>query len=749
MKEFKIIKSKGHKEPFDPEKITERTLLACDGISGVSPSQIEMNASLNIENNMTTRDIQKALVTAAAELISEETPNYEYAAANLLNQQIRKEVYGQYNPKDFLQQVKKRVKDGIYDPIILEQYTDEEIEYFGKKLRYQRDEKFTYAGLQQLASKYLISKDGKLQETPQEIFMLMNMYIFASYKELYDIKVRNRWILEGYRILSTHEASLPTPIMNGLRTRYRRFISCNLIDAGDTVKSLSAANAAIMEMTANKSGLGISACDIRGLGADIGNGRVKHTGILPILQAFQASTKAFTQVGRGGASSISYVFYHYEADLILELGNAKGTEDTRVRHADHTIVFNKLFFDRVKEDGDITLFHINEVPKLNDLIGKPEFHDMYRYYEKTVPNKHKRTIKARDYLNKFLNERFLQGRLYFTFADNADHQGPWKIPVYVSNLCLEILVPIAPLDQDNAEIGVCILAAMNHGKVTDERVPVVSEWLVRFLDLMIDYMDYSSEYIEKPAKLRRTLGIGDSDVFHYLAKNKMFYNTEEGRNFIHRRKELMSYHLHRTSIQLAKDFGPCEKIADTKYDDGWLPIDSYNKNTDELISQELLCDWEGLRKDLIKYKQRNSTLMAIAPVANSAKPSGSTSGIEPPRFLATTKEDKTIITQLVPSYISLKNYYTTAWSPEFNNIDYIKFVSLFQKFTDQSMSTNQYTELSRYEDGKVPIKVLQEEFVCAYRYGLKTMYYQNTRAVSNKDGLDETVDACGSGGCSI
>ena len=302
----------------------------------------------------------------------------------------------------------------------------------------------------------------------------------------------------------------------------------------------------------------------------------------------------------------------------------------------------------------------------------------------------------------------------------------------------------------SAEVGCCILAAMNHGKVTDERVPVVSEYLVRFLDNMIDYMDYSHEEIERPAKMRRTLGIGDSDVFHYLAKNKKFYNTQEGREFMHARKELMSFHLHRASIQLAEDFGACELIADTKYQDGWFPIDSYNKNTDELISQPLRQDWESLRKRQIQFGQRHSTLQANAPVANSAKPSGSTSGIEPPRFLATVKEDKTIVTQLVPGYQALKHQYTTAWSPEFNNIDYFKFVSLIQKFVDQSMSTNQYTELARYENQKVPLSVLEDEFFTAKRYGLKTMYYQNTRAADLKDGLEEeTQEACGSGGCSI
>ena len=451
MKEIQVIKSKGHKVKFNPEKITERTLQACENLTGVSASQIEMNANLNIQNNTTTRDIQQAMISSAAELISEETPNYEFAAARLLNQQIRKDAGDSYEPMDFYASIQKNIKLGLYDPSILESYTREEIDYFGSKIKYQRDDTFAYTGLKQLASKYLIKQDGKVVETPQAIFMLMQMYIFADYVTKYDQKTRTKWVLEGYRVLSTHEASLPTPVMNGLRTLFKRFISCNLIDGGDTTNSLSLATAFIMMMTANKSGIGISATSIRGLGANIGPGRVKHTGILPIVKAWQAATGAFTQEGRGGAASVSYLFFNYEADLIMQLGNAKGTEDTRARHIDHTMVFNKLFFDRVKEDGDITLFHMNEVPGLEALIGKPEFDDLYIKYEKSVSKEHKQTVKAREYLSKFLNERFLQGRMYFTFADNCDQQGPWKIPVYVSNLCLEILVPISPLDHTPVE----------------------------------------------------------------------------------------------------------------------------------------------------------------------------------------------------------------------------------------------------------------------------------------------------------
>lgn len=452
------------------------------------------------------------------------------------------------------------------------------------------------------------------------------------------------------------------------------------------------------------------------------------------------------------SSNNNYPWFHYEAELIMQLGNAKGTEDTRVRHADHTIIFSHLAIERMLKGEDLTLFHMNVVPELwNNMGDYDKFKEHYKHYEKTVPKKNKKTIPASDYLNLFLNERFLQGRLYYSFADNIN-TGPWKQHDYITNLCCEVLSKQTALDGSEGipEVAVCILAGINHGHTTDERIPVLSEYLVRFLDAMIDYMDYSHDEIEYAAKKRRTLGIGDSDIFHFLAKNKKFYNTTDGRNLFHERMELTAFHTYKASMQLAKEYGPCELIADTKWDDAWLPIDSYNKNTDELISVELKQDWEWLREEIRINGMRNSTLKANAPFGNSAKPSNSTSGIEPPRFLATVKEDKNFkATQLVPEFSKYKHYYTTAWGDDFNNVDYFKFVSLLQKFTDQSMSTNQYSNLIRY-NGKIPLKVLKQEFLTAYKFGLKTMYYQVFRSDDDIDGLaEEETQGCGSGGCTV
>lgn len=740
--EIYVTKNSGELELYDPEKINEKVLYACEGLSNVNASDILMNTNIKIVNKIKSSEIQKALVQSAAELITAETPNYDIVASRLLNQKLRKEVYGQYAPKDFLTCVKYRVKEGWYDKSILEDYTEAEIEYFGTKIKYQLDEKLNYNSMSQMYHKYILKDKDRCIETPQEVFMLMQLYIFAKSEN------RKKWILEGYKLLSNREVSFPTPVMNGLRTNFKKFISCNVIDAGDSTKSLALTNARILQMTASKSGIGLNMSRIRGLGAEIGKGRVKHTGILPLAKAFEAATGALTQQSRGGSANANYPFFHYEIELICQLKDTRGTYETRCRHMDITIMINKWFMEKVLKKEDIFIFHMNEVPGLYEALGDYEKFDiLYKKYSKSVTKEHKKKINAYTLFNMFLFERSLTGRLYFVFADNIA-KGPWKEPVYNTNLCCEITLPNKPLDGSlgTPEIASCILASLNHGYIKDERIPVACEYLIRFLDNMIDYMTYDMEEVEYSSTKRRALGIGHSDLFHFLAKNKKFYNTEEGKELIHRRMESSYYNLLKASNKLAKEKGKCELYNDTTYSEGWLSFKDFD-NTYQL--QE---DWQTLEKDIKEYGLRNSTVSACAPCGNSAVVSNSTSGVEPPRELETLKEDKNFkILKLVPDYERLKNYYTTSWGYDFNNIDYFKMLGIVQKFVDQAISTNQYTNTFKYEDQKIPLKDVYNEILTAMNSGLKTLYYQNFKANDNIDGLKEEQEEqkCGSGGCEI
>ena len=907
-----IIKTNGNIEPYNAEKINEKVAYACEGLSGVSVSDVVMNASIRISNNTKSLDIQKALIQSANELVSEETPNYEIVAGRLLNQKLRKEVYNSYEPtKSFYEYIVERVKKGYYDKILLDKYTKEELDFYGSKIKYKQDETLSYISVNQFYTKYLIkNKQGKVIETPQESYMVLNLCVFAEHPE------RKKYILNGYKFLSEKMISLPTPIMNGLRTNYKKFISCNVIDLGDSVESLSTALDRFLRMTASKAGIGFNSSRIRGIDADI-SGRMKHTGVLPLLKAYESATTAMVQQGRSGSSNNNNVWYHYEIELIAQLKDTRGTAETRTRHTDQSIIINNYFLKKALNKEDVYLFHPNQVPGLYEVLGnEEEFAKLYEKYSEEIPKKDKKKVNAYQLLDLILFERSFTGRVYLIFADNM-YKGSWKNPVYNSNLCCftgdteigvlniskkdyeyypikqlaemtqeqlsnlnvitvkkddnnrykrqsefmpftafktgikkiitlkiidtdtkavykikctkdhkfltsdsefveakdllnktlfdipminakesycnkqnyiykvvdiidenkitevydlnvpethnfmlsngiivhncEIQVPSTPLDGSlgTPEIGSCILGGINHGYTKDDDIEAVCDYLVNFLDYMIDYSDYLIPEVEYSAKKRRTLGIGHSDIFHYLAKNKKFYNTSEGRELIHNRIEKCYYYLLKASNELAKTRGKCDLYDDTKYSDGYLTFDEYKDNKE--TNFKLLMDWKTLRQSIKEHGLRNSTVSAVAPYGSSSMVSNSTPGIEPPRELVTIKGDKsTKIMKLVPEYARFKNYYTTAWGDDFNNIDYFKFIGIIQKFIDQSISTNQYTNVLRYKDNIVPLTEIIKEILTANKYGLKTLYYQNFLSIENKDGIsDEKQEGCGSGGCVV
>lgn len=606
-----IIKTNGDIEPYNAEKINEKVAYACEGLSGVSVSDVVMNASIRISNNTKSLDIQKALIQSANELVSEETPNYEIVAGRLLNQKLRKEVYNSYEPtKSFYEYIVERVKKGYYDKILLDNYTKEELDFYGSKIKYKQDETLSYISVNQFYTKYLIkNKQGKVIETPQESYMILNLCVFAEHPE------RKKYILNGYKFLSEKMVSLPTPIMNGLRTNYKKFISCNVIDLGDSVESLSIALDRFLRMTASKAGIGFNSSRIRGIDADIG-GRMKHTGVLPLLKAYESATTALSQIGRQGGSNNNNVWYHYEIELIAQLKDTRGTAETRTRHTDQTIILNNYFLKKALNKEDVYLFHPNQVPGLYEVLGnEEEFTKLYEKYSEEIPKKDKKKVNAYQLLDLILFERSFTGRVYLIFADNM-YKGSWKNPVYNSNLCTEIQVPSTPLDGSlgTPEIGSCILGGINHGYVKDDDIEAVCDYLVNFLDYMIDYSDYSIPEVEYSAKKRRTLGIGHSDIFHYLAKNKKFYNTTEGRELIHNRIEKCYYYLLKASNELAKTRGKCELYDDTKYSDGYLTFDEYKDYKE--TNFKLLMDWKTLRQSIKEHGLRNSTVSAVAPYGN-------------------------------------------------------------------------------------------------------------------------------------
>jgi len=733
-----VIKRDGRKEPLDVEKLHRVVFWATEGISGVSASEVEIRSQIQFYAGITTTDIQETLIKAASELITEETPNYQYVAGRLINYHLRKEVYDGYEPTEFYAHIQKVVSEGYYDPDILTWYTQDEIKHLGAHINHTRDYDIVYAGMEQLRGKYLIKNrvTGKIYETPQMAYMLIAMVLFRNYPALGE-KTRLQWVKELYDSVSTFELSLPTPIMAGLRSTDKQFSSCVLIEAADDLDSIFTTSHAIGRYVSQKAGIGIGGGRLRALGSPVRNGAVSTTGIIPFYKNFQSAVKSCSQGGvRGGAATLYYPIWHLEVEDLLVLKNNKGTEDNRIRHLDYGVQFNKVMYERLLAGGNITLFSPHDVPDLYDAFftDPDRFRELYEKYERSTKLR-KKIIPAIELFGSFMQERKDTGRLYLMNVDHVNDHGAFikeLAPIRQSNLCAEIALPTKPLyniNDENGEISLCTLAAINWGKIRDPKdFEHACALAVRALDELLDYQDYPVKAAQISTMNRRPLGIGIINMAYWLAKNDLSYQniTPEGLAKLHEYTEAWSYYLIKASVELAKEKGACPKSNETKYGQGIMPIDTYKTDVDELARPVYKQDWESLRADAIRYGIRNSTLMALMPAETSAQISNSTNGIEPPRSLISIKQSKDgILKQVVPEIRKLKNKYDLLWDQK-SPIGYLKICAVLQKFIDQCISVNTSYNPKFYPEDQIPMSEMLQHLLMHYKWGGKTMYYYNT-----------------------
>ena len=740
MSNVRVKKRNGSIEPMNLEKMHVMVERACSDLAGVSASQVEMQSGIQFYNGITTDEIQNILIKSASDLISLEQPNYQYVAARLLLFSLRKSLYGKiYEIPHLKDHIDKCVENGVYDPAVNDKFTVGEINELEKYLDHDRDYLFTYAGLRQVADKYLVQdrSSGQVYETPQFMYMLIAMTMFAEY----DRGTRLNYIKRYYDAISRHKINIPTPIMGGVRTPIRQFASCVLVDIDDTLDSIFTSDMAVGRYVAQRAGIGINAGRIRGINSKIRGGEVQHTGVVPFLKKFEATVRCCTQNGiRGGSATVHFPIWHQEIEDILVLKNNKGTEDNRVRKLDYSIQISKLFYERFITGGDISLFSPHDVPNLYDVFGTEEFDGLYESYEadSTIPRK---SIAAQELFGQLIKERAETGRIYIMNIDHCNSHSSFLDKVEMSNLCQEITLPTKPLqhiDDPDGEIALCILSAINVGKVrSDHELEELCDLTVRALDELIDYQQYPVIAAEKGTKNRRSLGVGYIGLAHYLAKLGFKYDSQEAWDAVHSLSESFQYFLLKASNNLAKEKGKCGYFNRTKYSTGTLPIDTYKKDVDEITKVSYQHDWDSLRTDIATHGLRHSTLSAQMPSESSSVVSNATNGIEPPRgFLSVKKSKKGPLKQVVPQYSSLKNNYTLLWDMPSND-GYIKVVSVMQKFFDQGISGNWSYNPTNYEDNQIPMEVMAQDLLSTYKYGWKTSYYQNT--FDNKsDEVEET-----------
>ena len=750
-----VTKRNGEKETIDLEKIHRVIAWAAAGLEDVSVSQVELKSHIQFYDGIKTEDIHETIIKAAADLISEETPDYQYLSARLAVFHLRKKAFGQFEPPKLYDHVVKLVEAGKYDQHLLADYDESDFEHMSLFLDHTRDLNFSYAAIKQLEGKYLVQNrvNGEIYESAQFLYILVAACLFAKYPK----ETRLNYVEGFYNAISTFKLSLPTPIMAGVRTPTRQFSSCVLIECDDSLDSINAASSAIVKYVSQRAGIGVNAGRIRALGSAIRNGEAFHTGCIPFYKHFQTAVKSCSQGGvRGGAATLFYPLWHLEVESLLVLKNNRGVEENRVRHLDYGVQFNKVMYQRLIKGGYITLFSPSDVPGLYDAFfeDQEKFEQLYVQYENDESIRKKR-IKAIELFTLFAQERASTGRIYLQNVDHCNTHSPFepsKAPIRQSNLCLEIALPTKPMkdvNDENGEIALCTLSAFNLGAIDSlDELEGLADLAVRALDSLLDYQDYPIPAAKNASLARRTLGIGVINYAYYLAKNGLYYSNGSANNLTHRTFEAIQYYLLKATNLLAKEQGACPKFNETRLSQGILPIDTYKKTVDDITAEPLHLDWESLRASIKEFGVRNSTVSALMPSETSSQISNATNGIEPPRGLISIKASKDgILKQVVPEYKKLKQNYELLWNIP-NNEGYLELVGIMQKFIDQTISANTNYDPSKFDGGKVPIKQVLKDILTAYKLGVKTMYYHNTRDGASDD-VEVEDDDCAGGACKI
>ena len=748
MTQIQVTKRDGSRELLDIEKMHKVVMWATEGITGVSASEVEIKSHIQFYNGIKTADIQETLIKSAADLISEETPNYQYVAGRLINYHLRKQVYGDYAPWPLIDLVRKNVESGFYDTGLLAAYTEDEWTKLNSFIHHERDENFTYVAMEQWRGKYLVQNrvTNEIFETPQIAYLLIAATLFQNYPT----ETRLQWVKDYYDSISLHDISLPTPVMAGVRTPQKQFSSCVLIETDDSLDSINATASSIVKYVSQKAGIGIGAGRIRALGSPIRNGDAYHTGVVPFYKLFQSATRSCSQGGvRNGAATLYYPIWHLEIEDLIVLKNNKGTEDNRVRHMDYGVQFNKLMYERLITGGDITCFSPHDVPEMFEAFfnNQERFKELYERAERNTKLR-KKTFKAADLFSRFMQERKDTGRIYLQNVDHANTHSPFDeavAPVKMSNLCAEIDLPTVPLRDVNDEdgrIALCTLSAINWGNVKSPHdFEKMCRLAVRGLDALLSYQNYPIQAAQLATEEFRPIGVGIINFAYFLAKNDVSYSDPAALAVVDEYAEAWSYYLIKASADLAEEQGACARWKDLKSAKGVLPIDTRKLDVDELVAHQERMPWQALREQVQRTGQRNATLMALMPAETSAQISNATNGIEPPRSYVSVKGSKHgQLKQVVPEYRRLKNKYELLWdqtSPE----GYLKLCAVLQKYIDQGISVNTSYNPQHYADEKIPMSEMLQHLIMCYKYGLKQLYYFNTFDGQGEINIDKLMES--------
>lgn len=748
-----VIKRNGEIVPLDISKIQRQVAFGCKGIENVSPSMVEIKAQIELHDGMSTSTIDELLLKAMVNLIDESensdinNVNYQYVAGRQKVSMLRKEVYGSYNPSPLYDIVVKNIAEGMYTPELLKWYTKQEWQAIDAFIDHTKDENYTYAAIAQLTEKYLVQNraTGQVYESPQIRYAIAAATAFHAEPK----GKRLQYVKEYYECASAGQFTLATPVLAGLGTTTKQFSSCVLISSDDTLDSIFASGEMMAKYASKRAGIGLEIGRIRPVGAAIRNGEIKHTGMIPFLKKWFGDLRSCSQGGvRNASCTVTFPIWHYQFEDLIVLKNNQGTEETRVRQMDYSVVVSKMFWNRYRNNESITLFDPHEVPDLYEAYYRDsaEFEVLYTQYEANPSIKKKVMPAVEIFKNGILKERTDTGRIYLVNIDNVINQGPFDTkvdPIYQSNLCQEILLPTKPfqrIEDQSGRIALCTLGSINWGSFkTPEEMQKCCKVLVRSLSNLLSYQDFLSIQSKLANDEFEPLGVGITNLAYWHANKGYKYGEPEALAEVKRWMEHQAFYLTETSVELAKERGACKRSEFTYYGKGVFPWERRNVGVNELTSfaPSTNLDWEGLRVKLLQYGVRNATLMAVAPVESSSVVLNSTNGIEMPMELISVKESKAgSFVQVVPEYTRLKNQYQMMWEQK-DCVDYLKTAAVLAVYIDQSLSTNTFYNPAFFDQGKVPGTLIAKNLMLAYKWGIKTIYYSLINKMGSKAALQE------------
>lgn len=754
MSEINVIKRDGSSVPFDIERLHTVVDRACDGLTGVSMSEVIAASKIQFTDNMRTDRIQDILIQAAASLISVDKPNYQYVAARLKSYDLRKSAYGQYKPPHLLDIFAKNIKLGVYDREFLDLYTTEEFDELQSVINHKRDKNFTWAAMGQLAEKYLLrdrSKKNAFFETPQVMYMGIAMALFSAW----DKDTRMDMVKKFYEYASTGKFSLPTPIMAGVRTPTRQFSSCVLIKTGDTLDSINATAKSIVDYVSKRAGIGFDVGAIRAIGSPIRGGEMVHTGLIPFIKYLTGALKSCSQGGIRGGSATAYIpLWHYQFDDVVVLKNNRGTEENRERRIDYGIQINRVMFERLVAKQPLYLFD----PKDNRDMYEAYFADADKFrtlYENMIKAADAGLVRAKkmnaeEVFQMLLDQRSDTGRIYIAFVDHMNEYSPFNLDtIYSSNLCLEIALPTREFEQyddESGRIALCTLASFNLTAFEDPtEMEDVAYVLVSALDMLLEYQDYPARQARLAVEEYRPLGIGIVNVAHFLAKNFTGYGSPAGLGMLDAWMAHLHYYLVKASNRLAMKFGSCKRgtihnLGQVTADLQPLPLDILpDGKKPEGMAYGL--DWDELKDNLKTYGIRNATLLAVAPTESSSQVLNATNGIEPPKGLVSVKASKDgAYKQVVPDVETLGPLYDLKWDLEC--IEYLKTAAVIQRWVDQAISTNTWYDPEKFPGGKIPRAKMMQDILSFYMWGGKTLYYNTNKDAKEDEELKQAEEVC-------